>query len=214
MSLRENEQVKIEDVAETVAPKETPVKQETDNEDIVINDEFGFKAEFTPDEYTTVSGKEYRDVQGATQYNIADFAIGDVVQGYPEVTLFDNMEKDENGEFKRKSQSIRLRIIDVGDEYVDLYANIPRRDSEGFIKNLNKGFKFMRTGFDLCFSFMRWVDETNVVTPSGEEINKINMINIENICRKIDSMNFVKVKIIKGAEKEYPSWIILDIQNL
>lgn len=213
MSLKENEQVKIEDVAETVAPKEeTAVEQK--NEDIVTNDEFGFTAEFKLDEYTTISGKEYRDMGKATQYNIKDFDIGNVINGYPELTIFENNDKDDKGEYVKNYQSVRLRIIDGDEEYVDLYANIPRRDTNGFVEKLNKGWKFMRGGFDLAFSFMRWVDETNVVTPTGEEINYINKINMDAICRKIDSMEWVKVKIVEGADEDYPSWIILDIKNL
>lgn len=207
MSIKE--QVTIEDVAETVTNK-----PKDNNEDIIVNDEFGFTAEFAPDEYTTISGKEYRDMGGATGYTIQDFDIGDVVNGYPEITIFNNNDKDEDGNYIRKSQSIRLRLCDGDDEYVDLYANIPRRDDKGFISNLNKGFNFMRTGFDLCFSFMRFLDETNVVTPSGEEINNIKKINIEAICRKIDSMDYVKCKIVKSNDEQYPSWIILDMKNL
>lgn len=209
MSLKE--QTTIEQVAETVTNE--PKTEEKTNEDIVTNDEFGFAAEFKPDEYNTISGKEYRDMGNATQYNINDFDIGNVVNGYPEISIFRNMDKNDKGEFEKNYQSIKLRIIDGENEYVDLYANIPRMDEDGFIENLNKGYKFMRGWFDLCFSFMRWIDETNVVTPSGEEINNIRKINVENICKKIDSFDWVKVKIIKGASDEYPSWIILDMKN-
>lgn len=210
MSLKE--QVTIEQVAETVTPKDETINEQ--KEDIVTNDEFGFTAEFTPDEFTTISGKEYRDMSMATKYTIQDFEIGNIINGYPELTIFPNNEKDDEGNFKDNYQSIRLRIIDGDEEYVDLYANIPRRDADGFIENLNKSWNFMRTGFDLCFSFMRWVDETNVVTPNGEEINKITKINIDRICKKIDSMDWVKVKIIKSNDEKYPSWILLDMKNL
>lgn len=210
MSLKE--QTTIEQVAETVTNE--PKNQEKTNEDIVTNDEFGFTAEFTPDEFTTISGKEYRDMSRATKYTVQDFEIGNIINGYPELTIFPNNEKDDEGNFKDNYQSIRLRIIDGDEEYVDLYANIPRRDADGFIENLNKSWKFMRTGFDLCFSFMRWVDETNVVTPTGEEINRITKINIDRICKKIDLMDWVKVKIIKSNDEKYPSWILLDMKNL
>lgn len=209
VSLKDNEQVKIEDVAETV--NESLAKQ---HDNTIVNDEFGFEAIYEDDEYTTISGKEYKDMSMATQYNINDFEIGDVITGYPEITIFPNNEKDENGEFKRKSQSIRLRLCDGDEEYVDLYANIPRRDDKGFIENLNKSFNFMRTGFDLCFSFMRWLNEANVITSKGETINRINKINVDNICKKIDSMNWVKVKIVKSNDPAYPSWILLDMKNL
>lgn len=206
MSLKE--QVTIEDVAETVAPK----KEENENQ--TYNDEFGFIGEFEIDEYTTVSGKEYRDLNGATAYNINDFEIGDTISGYPEISIFENKDKDDNGEYVKNYQSIRIRIIDGDEEYVDLYANIPRRDENGFVEKLNRGWNFMRTGFDLAFSFMRWIDETNVVTPSGEEINRIPRINIQRICEKIDSMDWVKVKIVKSNDENYPSWILLDMKTL
>jgi len=176
-------------------------------------DDFGFDAEYTESEYTTISGKEQRNLQGATSYNIGDIEIGNIVTGYPELVIFPNNDKDENGEFKRNYQSVRIRAIDH-DEYVDLYANIPRRDENGFIEGLNKYSNFFRTGFDLCFSFMRWLDETNVVTSDGEEINRINKINIDNVCKKIDSMDYVKIKIVKGGNDGYNSFIIVDMKNL
>ena len=176
-------------------------------------DLFGFDAEYSEfDGYTTISGNEQRDLDGFSFYNIQDFDIGDVINGFPEVTIFENNDKDENGEYERKYQSIRLRIIDM-EEYVDLYANIPRRDAKGFISNLNHFMGFYRGGFDLVFSFMRWLDETNVYDENGETINKINSVNIDNICKKIDTMEFVKVKIIKGADENYPSWILLDMKD-
>ena len=204
MSLKnDNEQANLDEVTENVT-------------DTVSNDEFGFRAEFsTETEYTTISGKEYMDVSTGSLYTINDFDIGETIKGYPEITIFKNMEKNENGEFKRKSQSVRLRLIDIGsNEYIDLYANIPRMDEDGFIENLNKSFNFMRTGFDLCYSFMRWLDETNVVTGTGEEINRINKINIVNVCKKIDSHDLVTVKVVKSNDPNYPSWIILNMENL
>ena len=184
-----------------------------ETEQLTLNQEYGFEGDIVED-YTTITGKEYKDMQNATGYNIKDFEIGNTVSGYPEVTIYDNDEKDEKGEYKKKSQSIKLRIIDGEDEYVDLYANIPRRDKNGFVENINKSFNFMRSGFDLCFSFMHWVDETNVIAPNGEEINNIRKINIEKICEKIDTMDYVNVKIIKSKNPEYPSWILLDMKNI
>lgn len=179
-------------------------------------DLFGFEAEYDDElgEFKTISGKIPRDLNldNATAYNIQDFDISNTINGYPEVTIFKNEKKDENGKYERNYQSVRLRLIDH-DEYVDLYANIPRMDEKGFIQNLNSYFDFFRGGFDLVFSFMRWVDETNVYTSDGETINNIKMVNIENICKKIDTMEYVKVKVIKGAKEEYPSWIILDMKE-
>lgn len=176
-------------------------------------DLFGFEAEYEDNDYKTISGKEYRDKTGATAYNIQDFEISNIITGYPELTIFKNNEKDDDGEYVRNYQSIRLTVCDGDEEYVDLYANIPRMDDKGFIRDLNHYQKFFRTGFDLVFSFMRWVNEANVYDSKGETINKIKMVNIENVCRKIDEMAYVKVKIIKGADEAYPSFIILDLKE-
>lgn len=175
--------------------------------------DFGFEAEHSEfDGYTTIIGNEQRDVSNAVGYSIADLEIGNIVSGYSEATIFANEDKDIDGSYVRNYQSVRVRAID-GDEYVDLYANIPRRDEQGFITNLNKFQTFYRTGFDLVFSFMRWIDETMVVDENGEEINKINRVNIDNICKKIDSMEYIKIKIIKGADENYNSWIIMDMKE-
>ena len=127
--------------------------------------------------------------------------------------LFDNNEKDENGEFVKGYQSIRFRILDEQD-YVDLYANIPRRNEKGFVSNISKFSGFFRTGFDVCFSFMRFLGEENVVNASGNEINRITKINIEAVCKKIDSMDNVTFKVIKGANEDYDSFILLDMKNI
>ena len=194
-----SEQVKIEEV------KETKPTEEFD---------FGFDAEYEEQKgYTTISGNEQRDVSNATGYYLSDLEIGNIITGYPEVTIFQNNDKNDAGEFIKKYQNVRVRVIDH-DEYIDLYANIPRADENGFIKGLNKYFDFFRTGWDLCFSFMRMISEANVVDKNGEEINKINSINIENVCKKIDSMNYIKCKVVKGANEDYDSWIILDLQNI
>ena len=179
------------------------------------SDLFGFEAEYDENEgtYTTISGKEQRNMGNATQYDIRDFDIGNIITGYPEITIFNNEEKDENGEYKRKSQTVRIRIIDGEDEYIDLYANIPRRDSQGFITGLNKYFDFFRTGFDLVFSFMRYLDETNVVDSEGEEINRIKKVNIENICKAIDKNEWIKIKIVESNDENYPSFIIVDLKE-
>ena len=186
------------------------------NEDKTVKNDldldFGFDAEYNEfDGYTTISGNEQTDVSNMTGYSVADVDIGNFVTGVPEVTIFLNNSKDENGNYIKNYQSVRIRLIDY-DEYVDLYANIPRMDDRGFIHDLNRYQHFYRTGFDLCFSFMRFIDETNILDENGE-INRINAVNIEKICKTIDQMEYAKIKIINGAVAEYPSWVILDLKN-
>lgn len=177
-----------------------------------VEDAFGFEAEYVGG-YTTISGKEQIPVNDKTGYYIGDLEIGQTVTGKVEIVWFKNEDKDEmTGEYIRGYQNIRARVID-GDEYVDFYANIPRADENGFITGLNKYFDFFRTGFDLVFSFMRFIDETNVVTAEGEEIDRINRVNIVNIAKAIDQHDLVSVKVVKGANEEYNSWIITNMKK-
>lgn len=194
-------EVKLDDIeVETVVDEQSSI------------DDFGFEAEYV-EGYKTISGNEQRDISNATGYYLSDLEIGNIVTGYPEVTIFENNEKDDNGDYVKNYQSPRIRIIDGDEEYVDLYANIPRKDNKGFIRNLNRNYDFFRGGFDLVFSFMRWVNEANVYDDDGETINRINMVNIENICKKIDTMEYIKIKVVKGANEDFPSFIILDMKQ-
>lgn len=173
--------------------------------------DFGFEAEYVGG-YKTISGNEQRDIDEATGYYLSDLEIGNVVTGYPEVIIFDNNEKDDDDEYIKNYQSPRVRVIDH-DEYVDCYANIPRRDEEGIIRNIYKSNDFYKSGFNLVFGFMRWVDETNVIDSTGEEIDHIKAVNIETVCKMIDSMEYIKIKVVEGASEEYPSFIILDLKE-
>lgn len=194
------------------------IKQQASLEETTVmseqSDLYGFDAEYTENTgYTTISGKEQIPVNDKTGYYIGDLEIGQMVTGKVEVAYFQNDDKDElTGEFVRKYQNIRIRVIDE-DEYVDFYANIPRADENGFITGLNKYFEFYRTGFDLVFSFMRFIDETNVITANGEEINRINKVNIVNIAKAIDQHDLITIKVVKGANEEYNSWIITNLKK-
>ena len=172
--------------------------------------DFGFEAEYQG--FETITGKDQTDISNSTGYGLGDLEIGNTVNGRPEVVIFENNEKDDDGEYVKNYQSIRIRLVDHN-EYVDLYANIPRRDEKGFV-SLYHYQDFYRTGFDLAKSFMRFLDETNIVDETGEEINMINKINIENVCKAIDMKDYAKFKVVKGASEEYDSFILMDMKNL
>lgn len=193
--------------------KDNQVKFDGNGDNQSPSIDFSFDAEYSEFEgYMTLAGHEQTDVHNMTGYGMVDLEIGDIVSGRPEITIFENNDKKDNGEYVRKYQSLRVRVID-GDEYVDLYANIPRRDENGFIENLTKFSNFYRTGFDLVFSFMRFLDENNVITPDGEEINRIKKVNIEAIGKFIDNMEYCRIKIIAGADENYDSFIIIDLKE-
>ena len=164
-------------------------------------DDLEFEATYEEERtYTTISGKEYQDVQSWEQYRMYDFAPGEEVDGIPEITHFENKDK--------KYDSLRVRVLDDG-EYADLYINIPKPDDKGFVTNIRKGFDFYRTAFDFIYSVLRYRDEHNVVDKNGEEVNTFNKVNIINFAKYVDQMSHIYVKIIEGnSDSDYDSWII------
>lgn len=164
-----------------------------------------FEAEYDEtDGYTTVSGKEQTDVSECEKMSIYDFDIGDDITGIPEISHFKNDD--------RKSDSLRVRIIN-GDEYVDLYINIPKPDKDGFVKNIRKGFDFYRTAYDFIYSVLRYQDEANVVDENGEEKNNFKKVNILLFAKYVDQMTNIGVRLTEGnPDSEYNSWIIYKME--
>lgn len=173
-------------------------------DDLMKDAEFDYEEER---EYTTISGKEYINVQTWEKYGIYDFDVGDdTIQGTPEITHFANKDK--------KYDSLRVRVVDEqSEEYCDLYINIPKPDGDGFVTNINKGFDFYRTAFDFMFSVLRYRDETNVVDENGEEKNHFGKVNILLFAKYVDQMDHIQVKITEGNEdSDYNSWIIIKME--
>lgn len=178
-------------------------KEEKVNEQISFDD-LEFEATYEEDiEYTTISGKPQTDVSEFEPMKAYDLDIGDTFTGLPEVTIFENKDK--------KYDSLRVRIIDA-DEYLDCYANIPKRDKNGHIKNIRKGFDFYRTCFDFIYSILKCRDERNVVK-DGEEVNTFPSVNIETFSKYVDQMTNIGVEITEGnPESDYDSWIIYKME--
>ena len=168
-------------------------------------DDIEYEAEFEED-FTTISGKEITDVPEYTVFKSYDLDVGEDPIGYPEVTIFTNDDK--------KYDSLRLRLIMAEDEEVlDCYANIPKRDKNGYITNIRKGYDFYRTAFDFIFSVLKYRDERNVVDKNGEEVNKFRRINIETFAKYVDQFERVGVRITEGNENSlYGSWEIYKME--
>ena len=163
------------------------------------------EAEYTEDNgYTTISGKAQTDVSEHEKLSIYDFDVGDDITGTPEISHFKNDD--------RKYDSLRTRIIN-GDEFVDLYINIPKPDEKGIVTNIRKGFDFYRTAYDFIYSVLRYQDETNVVDENGEEKNNFKKVNILRFAKYVDQMETITVRLIDGNEdSEYNSWIITKME--
>lgn len=169
------------------------------NNEQISFDDLEFEAEYEEDRtYTTISGKEYQDVYDWEKYYLSDFTVGDLIEGIPEITHFENKDK--------KYDSLRFRVLDDG-EYADLYINIPKPDKLGYIGNIRKSFDFYRTCFDFIYSILKYRDERNVVNNDGEEVNRFNKVNIINFAKYVDQMQRVKVKVTEGnPDSEYNSF--------
>ena len=181
------------------------LKSKTEPKEQVSFEDLVFEVEFEEERvFTTISGKEYMDVQGWTKFGMSDLDVDEIVEGVPELTYFENKD--------RKSDSIRFRVADDG-EFVDLYINIPKPDPQGFITNIRKGFDFYRKTFDFIFSILRMKGESNVIDSNGEEVNNFKKVNIFNFAKYVDQMNRVTVKITEGnPESDYNSFIILKME--
>lgn len=177
---------------------------ETIKEQVTFED-IEFEADYEPD-FTTISGKELRDVSEYSQFKAYDLDIGEDPIGYPEVTFFENDDKNYD--------SLRLRIIIPEDEEVlDCYANIPKRDKNGYVTNIRKSFDFYRTCFDFIYSVLKWRDERNVINADGEEINVFKKVNIETFAKYVDQHQRIGVKITEGnPDSTYDSWEIYKME--
>ena len=172
-------------------------------------DDLEYDAEFVDEEATetkkfyTISGKESWYEPNWTRYGIQDLDIGDIFEGRPEITKFENDDKSYD--------AYRLRVMDDG-EIVDLYINYPKKDYP-YVTGITKAFDFYRKCFDFIFGVLRWRDETNVVDEQGEEINRFNRVNLETFAKYVDQMDRIGVKITEGnPDSDYNSFIIYKME--
>jgi hypothetical protein len=151
----------------------------------------------------------YTDVSNMNQFRAYDLEVGATFSGRPEVSIWTNDEVDEKGEFIKKYDSCRVRLIDSPD-YLDAYFNIPKPDENGIITNVRKGFDFYRSCFDMIYSFLRYIDETNIIDPStGEEIRTIKKINIEHFVEILNDKELIELVITEGnPDSDYNSFMI------
>jgi len=154
--------------------------------------------------------ESYTDVSDMDQIKAYELEPGTTFTGKPEVSLFTNDELDDDGNFVKKYDAVRIRLID-NPEYLDAYFNVPKMDENGFITNIRKGFDFYRSAFDVIYSFLRYIDETNIIDPdTGDEIKKIKKINIENFIDLLNDKDSITLKITEGnKESDYNSFMII-----
>ena len=188
-----------EEIVEEVKPTEPSISFE----------DLEFEADYVDDEQTeskkfyTISGKESWYEPTWERYGMQDLEVDTIVEGRPELTIFENEDKSYD--------ALRIRILDDG-EIVDLYVNYPKKDYP-YVTGITKAFDFYRKCFDFIFGVLRWRDETNVVDEQGEEVNRFNRVNIETFAKYVDQMDRIGVKITEGnPDSDYNSFIIYKME--
>ena len=189
--------------------KNVPQEAVEEVRDVISFEDLEFEAEYVDEEqqetakYFTISGKESQYNSSWEKYKASDFDVGQILEGVPEINIFENEDKTYN--------AMRLRLIDEG-EIVDLYFNFPKKDFP-YVTGINKGFDFYRTCFDFIYSVLKYQGESNVVDSNGEEINRFKKVNLENFAKYVDSKQRVSVKLTEGnPDSEYNSWIIYEME--
>ena len=156
--------------------------------------------------YKTVTGRETGYYPEYEAFKAYQMDVGDWIEGKPEVSIIPKEGKNYD--------ALHLRVIDDNaEEILDCYANFPRADNEGFVKNLTKDFDFYRNAFDFIFSVLKTRGDKYILDKNGEEYNKFKRVDFMGFAKLVDTMNKVKVEITEGnPDSEYDSWMITEME--
>lgn len=201
--------------ANNMAIKEQKTIEEATNNNEF--DELGLEFEFSE----SAGSKWTIDVEGLDKIPIGDLPIGATVDGMPEFVLYDNSNQKNKDGSPRKWDNIVLRLVDVEEsdeygqsgEYLEAYITCPRPDEKGNIQNIF-GNSFYHGCFNLIYSYLRTLDETNVVDGEGNIKNNIKRINIVKLLEKLNTYSYMEVKIMAGADgdTEFPTYMITEMK--
>ena len=179
-----------------------PVNTEKETSSQISFDDLEFEAEYEEEkQYFTISGKEQQYEPEWERYGVNDLDIGTEMEGRPEITVFEKEDKSYD--------AMRVRVMDDG-EMVDCYFNYPKKDYP-YVKDITKDFEFYRPCFNFIFGVLKLRDETNVVTPEGEEVNRFKTVNLETFAKYVDQMSRIGVRITEGSNG-YNDWIIYKME--
>ena len=156
--------------------------------------------------YTTITGKTTEYHPDYEVFKAYEMDVGDWIEGRPELSIIPKKEKSYD--------AIHLRIIDdTAEEILDCYANYPRADEEGMVKNLTKDFDFYRNAFDFIYSVLKTKGDKYVVDKNGEEYTKFRRVHLIGFARLVDQQSKVRVEITEGSnDSEYNSWQIINME--
>ena len=146
------------------------------------------------------------DISNYTTTSLNDLDVGYTFRGEPSLLVFD-------ADPEKKYRTILLKLIDhPNEEVVNIYMNTPLFEGNK-IRDIRKFNDFTRVLFDFIFSLNRMVDENSIYDKNGEEINKIQVINIDLVKDFLNNKEIVGIKVTEGnPDSIYPSFIINHIE--
>lgn len=199
-------------------------KQTKSNEEEVVIEQVtnGLDALGIETEYSEGTSSFLIDTDGLDKISINDLDIGVEVDGMPEFVIFDNSDRTNNDGSKRKWDSLCCHLVDIEEtdeygeqtgEYVEAYLPIPRPDENGMITNLF-GNGFYHGAFNLIYSYLRTLDESNVLDSNGNIINTIKKVNIVKLVETLNKYDKMEIKVMKGAngDTNYLTFMITNMQ--
>lgn len=171
-----------------VTPKNTE-QPKTNNHNL-----FGMEAE---EDTTEINFDEY------TRANINQVNVGNVFEGKPVIMKFENEEKNYD--------TVLIKLLNDTDmECLDVYVNTPKFKNQ--IKNIRKRNNFTLNLFNLIISVNKLIDPSSIMDPrTGDEINLIKKINLQDLLDFLKEKESIKVKVIEGSQG-YNSFKIVDIK--
>ena len=206
-----------------MAIKNKTNKQNTE-EEVVIEQvtNNGLDALGIETEYSEGTSSFLIDTDGLDKISINDLDVGVEVDGMPEFVIFDNSDRTNNDGSPRKWDSLCCHFVDIEEtdefgeqtgEYVEAYLPIPRPDENGVITNIF-GNGFYHGAFNLIYSYLRTLDESNVLDAQGNIINTIKKVNIVKLVETLNKMDTMEIKVMKGAngDTNYLTFMITNMQ--
>ena len=180
--------------------------KEKPNEEITFEDLVKTTEGTSDENYTTITGRATEYHPDYEVFKAYEMDVGDWIEGRPELSIIPKKEKSYD--------AIHLRIIDdSAEEILDCYANYPRADEEGMVKNLTKDFDFYRNAFDFIYSILKTKGDKYVVDKNGDEYTKFRRVHLIGFARLVDQQSKVRVEITEGCnDSEYNSWQIINME--
>ena len=207
-----------------MAIKNKTNKQNTEEEVVIeqVTNNNGLDALGIETEYSEGTSSFIIDTDGLDKISINDLDVGVEVDGMPEFVIFDNSDRTNNDGSPRKWDSLCCHFVDIEEtdefgeqtgEYVEAYLPIPRPDENGVITNIF-GNGFYHGAFNLIYSYLRTLDESNVLDAQGNIINTIKKVNIVKLVETLNKMDTMEIKVMKGAngDTNYLTFMITNMQ--